>query len=457
MNRDSLGLANGRNSESAETEATPERSDRLASLLMLSYEPMLVWRLGGAIEFWNAGAERLYGFAPDEAVGRISHSLLQTKLPVEFTELHSQLRKERYWSGELQHICKNGHQVTVDSRMQLLGGDTVLEVNRDVTDRKHIEIALQESEQRLRVLASIVESSDDAIVSKNLDGIITSWNRGAERVFGYTAEEAVGQPITIVIPQDRQGEEREILTRIRRGERIDHFETIRQRKHGSLIVVSLTVSPVKNAEGKIVGASKIARDITEQKRDQEKIATLAREAEHRSKNLLATVQATVNLSQSETPDGLKNAIEGRIQALANVHSLFAQSRWIGAELSMLATQELSPYCREDEARVRINGPEVLLEPNTAQMAAVILHELATNAAKYGALSGAIGRIEVNWSHSDHGWLNLRWTETGGPAVKTPTRQGFGHRVIERMIGQLKGKANFNWRAEGLVCEIAFLT
>ena len=164
-------------------------------------------------------------------------------------------------------------------------------------------------------LASIVENSDDAIVSKNLDGIITSWNRGAERVFGYTAEEAVGQPITIVIPADRQSEERKILTRIRRGERIDHFETVRQRKHGSLIVVSLTVSPVKNAEGKIVGASKIARDITEQKRAQDQIATLAREAEHRSKNLLATVQATVNLSQADTPEGLKQAIEGRILAL----------------------------------------------------------------------------------------------------------------------------------------------
>jgi PAS domain S-box-containing protein len=208
------------------------------------------------------------------------------------------------------------------------------------------------------MLASIVESSDDAIVSKNLDGIITSWNTGAARVFGYTAEEAIGQPITIVIPQDRQGEEREILTRIRRGERIDHFETIRQRKHGSLIVVSLTVSPVKNAEGKIVGASKIARDITEQKSNQERIATLAREAEHRSKNLLATVQATDNLSQAETAEGLKNAIEGRIQALANVHSLFAQSRWIGAELSTLATQELSPYRRDNEARVRIDAAGV---------------------------------------------------------------------------------------------------
>jgi len=108
-----------------------------------------------------------------------------------------------------------------------------------------------------------------------------------------------------VIPQDRQSEEREILTRIRRGERIDHFETVRQRKHGSLIIVSLTVSPVKDANGKIVGASKIARDITEQKKNQELIVTLAREAEHRSKNLLANALATVNLSQSNSPEGLQ--------------------------------------------------------------------------------------------------------------------------------------------------------
>jgi PAS domain S-box-containing protein len=135
------------------------------------------------------------------------------------------------------------------------------------------------TEQQLRSLfTSIIETSDDAIVSKNLDGVITSWNRGAERVFGYSAGEVVGQPITIVIPEDRQSEEREILTRVGRGERIDHYETVRQRKDGSLIVVSLTVSPVKNAEGKIVGASKIARDITEQRRGQEQIVTLAREA-----------------------------------------------------------------------------------------------------------------------------------------------------------------------------------
>jgi PAS domain S-box-containing protein len=323
----------------------------------------------------------------------------------------------------------------------------------DVTDRKRIEAELRESEQRLRWVAAIVDSSDDAIVSKNLDGVITSWNKGAERIFGYTAEEAIGEPITIVIPQDRQDEERAILTRIRRGERIDHFETVRQRKHGSLIAVSLTVSPVKNAEGKIVGASKIARDITEQKRIQEQLTTLAREAEHRSKNLLANVQATVNLSQSDTPEGLKKAIEGRIQALSLVHSLFIQTRWIGAELSAIANQELAPYSVTDGNRVRIAGPQILLEPTTAQAVAVCLHELATNAAKYGALSADNGQVDLKWSHETDGRLNLHWAETGGPAVQAPTRKGFGGRIIEQMIAQLKGKTHFDWRAEGLVCEI----
>jgi PAS domain S-box-containing protein len=207
--------------------AGPERAERLASLLTLSSEAMIVWHLDEGIEFWNRGAERLYGYTSEEAVGRTSHALLQTKFPVEFIELITWLRNERHWSGELRHICKDGREVIVESRQQLLSDGTVIEVNRDVTERKQIEADLRESEQQLRWLASIVQSSDDAIVSKNLDGIITSWNNGAERVFGYTAEEAVGQPITIVIPQDRQDEERTILTRIGRGERIEHFETVR--------------------------------------------------------------------------------------------------------------------------------------------------------------------------------------------------------------------------------------
>jgi PAS domain S-box-containing protein len=561
----------------------------VVDLLALSYEPILVWRFDGGIEVWNAGAERLYGFRPEEALGRVSHALLQTRFPIEFAELTRQLQDSYHWAGELRHTCKDGREVVVDSRMQLLDDGTVLEVNRDVTEikalaarqatltrelsaaaakfealfdqagifagimdlqgylreannlslewcgytreqvldrpfwetpwwrgseevkarirfatdqaatghafreelpywlsdgrerivdfamlpirdpsgsvmflhptgiditeRKQAEAALRESEQRLRWIGSVVDSSDDAIVSKNLDGIISSWNKGAERLFGYAAEEAIGQPITMIIPQDRLDEERHILTRIRRGERIDHFETIRQRRNGSLVAISLTVSPVKNSEGKIVGASKVARDVTEQKRNQEHISVLAREAEHRSKNILSNVQAIVNLSQSDTSEDLKRVIGGRIQAMSNVHSLFVGSRWIGAEVSAIAKQELAPYLDEQAARLHMDGPEIVLEPSAAQAVAVVLHELATNASKYGALSDMKGQIRLAWSHAADGQLTLRWTEFGGPSVTPPERRGFGSRLIEGTIGQLGGQTNFDWRSEGLVCEI----
>jgi PAS domain S-box-containing protein len=302
-------------------------------------------------------------------------------------------------------------------------------------------------------IASIVESSDDAIISKDLNGIITSWNGGAARLFGYTADEVIGKPVTVLIPPERHKEEPEILERIQRGERIDHYETVRIRKDGSPVDISLTVSPVRNADGKIIGASKIARDITERKHNEAHIAILAREAEHRAKNVLATVQATVRLSQSDTPEGLKKAIEGRIQALSNVHRLFVESRWTGAELGSLVKQELAAYCQEGETRARIDGPNLLLEPNRAQTVAVTLHELATNAAKYGALSVPKGHVHVQWSRVADGRLILSWTETGGPPVTAPSRRGFGTRVMDGMIrGHLNGEARFDWHAEGLAFE-----
>jgi PAS domain S-box-containing protein len=299
--------------------------------------------------------------------------------------------------------------------------------------------------------AAIIESSDDAIISKDLNGIIMSWNLGAERIFGYQPSEVIGRPITILIPPERQDEEPGILERIRRGERVDHYETVRRRKDGSLIDISLTVSPVKTAEGVVIGASKIARDISERKRSEAQIAALAREAEHRAKNMLAVVQAIVRLSHSETREGLKEAIDGRIRALANVHALFVQSRWAGAELRSLIEEELSPFSRGG-AQATIEGPSVLLAQDAAQTIAVAVHELATNAVKYGALSREGGHVDVAWSQAEDG-LVIRWTETGGPHVFTPSRGGFGTRVIDNMIRGQRGKAAFNWRAEGLECTI----
>ena len=126
--------------ELAQAEAAPERVERWGGLLSLSYEPMLVWQLNGPIEFWNTGAERLYGFAPEEAIGHSSHALLQTKFPLEFTEWIRQLQNERYWSGELRYVCKDGREVIVESRHQLLSDGTVIEVNRDVTERKRSKL-----------------------------------------------------------------------------------------------------------------------------------------------------------------------------------------------------------------------------------------------------------------------------------------------------------------------------
>ncbi|MDE2068130.1 MAG: PAS domain S-box protein [Bradyrhizobium sp.] len=318
---------------------------------------------------------------------------------------------------------------------------------QDITERKRNEVTA------LR-LAAIVESSDDAIVSTDFDGNVTSWNGGAERIFGYLAAEVIGKSITILIPPNSQKEEEVILERIRRGQRVEHYESVRQRKDRSLVDVSLTISPLRNAQGKVIGASKIARDITERKRSEAQIVNLAREAEHRTKNILSTVQATVRRSHANTCDDLKEVIEGRISALSQVHALFVESRWEGAELHRLVMQELSAYSGQGEARVRIDGPSVMLEPSTAQVTAIFLHELATNAAKYGSLSVAAGHVEIAWSIAADRRLSLRWIESGGPTVTPPTHSGFGTSIVENMIGYLRGEVRFDWRAKGLTCEVA---
>jgi len=311
----------------------------------------------------------------------------------------------------------------------------------------------QRAERVARRLAAIVESSDDAIVSKDLNGIIETWNKGAERLFGYLAAEVIGKSITIIIPPERQHEEVSILDRIRRGQPIDHFETQRRRKDGSLVDISLSISPVTDEAGKIIGASKIARDITEQKRREQQISLLAREADHRTNNLLAVAQATVHLTQAATAAELKKAIEGRLRALANAHGMMAQSRWAGADLRQLVAMELSPYFRDGDPRAQIDGPKVVLRPEMAQAMAMAVHELATNAVKYGALSTSSGRLRVQWSLQGESTLRVLWKEAGGPAVKAPSKAGFGTRAIARLLGQLDGEVKFRWQEEGLTCDI----
>ncbi len=285
-------------------------------------------------------------------------------------------------------------------------------------------------------LAAIVESSDDAILSKDLNGIITSWNDGAQMLFGYTAEEMVGKSVMLLIPKDRSNEEPGILDRIRRGERVKHYETVRVRKDGSFVEISLSVSPIKDADGRVVGASKIARDISERKQAQARQELLTRELNHRTKNLFAIIISVVSKSfagKSSIAEA-RGSVLNRLHSLAQTNTLLLEQDFQGADITDILRTELSPY----QDRVEIDGPRMIMTAQAAQNVALAVHELATNAAKYGALCTLSGTVAITWrilEADGHKHFSFRWQEQGGPAVNLPQRRGFGSTVLERVMAE----------------------
>jgi PAS domain S-box-containing protein len=321
----------------------------------------------------------------------------------------------------------------------------------DITERKHAEDYAQR-------LTSIVEFSHDAIVSKDLNGVIVSWNSGAERLFGYSAAEVIGQSITILIPPDRLNEEPGILARIVRGEHIDHYETIRRRKDGSPIEISLTVSPVKDASGRIVGASKIARDISERRQAQEQQNVLVAEMKHRVKNTLATVQAIAMQTLRKAPGEEREAFIARLHALAKAHDLLSLKSWDRAPLRDVVGTALGAFQEAHPERFLIDGPDddVWLDANKSLLVAMALHELATNAVKYGALSNGSGQVLVSWERSERNGANgliFSWRERGGPPVAPPGHKGFGSSLIQRALQAGLGPTRLEFDPQGVACTL----
>lgn len=511
----------------------------------------------------------------------------------------------------------------------------------DISERKHEE----EASQRL---AAIVTSSDDAIVSKTLDGTITSWNAGAERLFGYAEQEIVGRSILTIIPADRHKEEHEIIARISAGERIEHYETVRQRKDGSLVDISLSISPIKRSDGTILGASKIARDISERKRTEDMLARqahrfeqlnrvarivardldlerivqsvtdiatelsgakfgaffynvidpkgesyllftlsgapreaferfgmprntavfeptfrgdgvirsddirkdprygnnpphqgmpkghlpvvsylavpvisssgevlgglffghdepgvfgeeveslvagiasqaavamdnarlheaakieieqrkraeqsmelLLNEIRHRVKNTLAMVQAIASQTFRETPEAERDAFAARLRALSEAHDLLTQKNWDTISIDEAVRRALRPFLVKDHARIFIDGPEGYLSASKALLIAMALHELGTNAVKYGALSNDAGRVVIEWDieSSEKPRLKLVWQEMDGPPVSPPERAGFGSRMLERALKGERGEARITFDPQGVRCDLGMV-
>lgn len=319
----------------------------------------------------------------------------------------------------------------------------------DITARKAAEAAQSR-------LAAIVESSQDAIVSKDLHGVVTSWNAGARRLFGYAPEEIVGRSVTMLMLKGREDEELRILERIRCGQTVDHYETVRRRKDGSLVDISLTVSPIKDANGRVIGASKIARDITERKRTDAERDLLVAELSHRVKNTLATVVSIARQSFAKNPnvDEARRAFDARILALAQTHTRLAEANWSGVSLETVLLDEVAPYRRSDGRNVRLSGPPVTLTPKSVVTLGLAVHELVTNAAKYGALSTSDGVVDIAWRRDQGDALVICWTERGGPPVAEPARTGFGRQLLQRaMTAGLKGGVELDFPRDGVRCEI----
>lgn len=281
------------------------------------------------------------------------------------------------------------------------------------------------------------------------------WDEGQYRIFGVEPEHFAVTPENVralLYPEDWETIKAAAETVIAGGQ-IKETEFRIRRPDGEIRWCMATAAATVDAQGQVVRISGVTADITARKRAEERQALLAREVDHRAKNALALVQAIVRMTKAGSIEAYIGAVEGRIKALSRVHTVLSHSRWEGADLAGLVAEELAPYRTNDIDRVQATGPDIVLQPAAAQTLALVLHELVTNAAKYGALSTAAGKVKLNWTN-DGRIIEFAWKESGGPAAKKPAALGFGTRIVLASIErQLGGRVAFDWQPHGL--EVTF--
>jgi PAS domain S-box-containing protein len=279
------------------------------------------------------------------------------------------------------------------------------------------------------------------------------WDEGQYRIFGVDPKTFAVTPASVqtLLHPDDIDELRKAIAQFNKGTRSYEAEFRIKRPDGEVRWCVGTAAATVDRGGRVVRVSGVTIDITERKRAEERQNLLAREVDHRAKNALALAQSIVRLTRGENVKAYIRAVEGRINALARVHTVLSLSSWQGAEIGRLVDEELAPYSTSDQ--IAFGGSEIQLQPATAQTLALALHELVTNSAKYGALSTLSGRVSISWE-IEANVLRMVWEERGGPVVEKPVSRGFGTRsVIASIESQLGGQAEFDWRSEGLVCRL----
>jgi PAS domain S-box-containing protein len=279
------------------------------------------------------------------------------------------------------------------------------------------------------------------------------WDEGQYRIFGVDPQSFAVTPENVrslLYPEDWD-RVRTAAEKVLDGGRVQEIEFRVRRPDGEVRWCVGTAAATVDANDHVLRISGVTADITERKKAEERQVLLAREVDHRAKNALALVQAIVRMTRASNIEAYIAAVEGRIKALSRVHTVLSQSRWQGADLRGLVEEELAPYRTSDPERIQASGPDVLLQPTTAQTLALVLHELVTNAAKYGALSTLAGKVKLSWKWNGKN-IEFGWKEQGGPATGKPSSLGFGTRIVLTSIErQLGGRVSFDWHSDGLHC------
>ncbi|MDP9840652.1 PAS domain S-box-containing protein [Neorhizobium huautlense] len=434
-------------------QALQESEERLRAVVSQSAAGIGQGSLEGEILHVNSRFCEIVGYDEKELLGmNIADITYDEDMPEQRRLFNRLAQTGESFDMEKRYVRRDGGLVWVNNTVSALRDEQgqirqVAVVSVDISERKRG----QEAERRL---ASIIASSNDAILGIDLAMTVTSWNGGAERLYGYNAEEIVGQSVLMLVPEDRLDEEPALLEQIKAGSLVEAYETKRRRKDLQLVDILLSVSPIHDTTGRIIGASKIAHDISAKKEADRLQEVLIGELHHRVKNVFATVIAIARQTLAKATDvqTAVAAFEARLSALAHAHDLLADGDWQVANLAAVVEQAVAPYPPE---RFDLCGPSVLLPQKAVATLSLALHELGTNAAKYGALSSPSGRVAITWKHDpEAGSFSLRWTETGGPPVTPPTSRGFGSRLIERLLAaELNGSSTISYDHSGVQCEI----
>ncbi|HUG46014.1 MAG TPA: PAS domain S-box protein [Sphingomicrobium sp.] len=433
--------------------------DPMQLLLQKVLDSVVVMRIDGTIADWNGCAEHTFGWTRAEALDKSMGDLI---VPPQHRAAHLAGIKRYLETGtgpvmdqriEITALHRSGREFPIELSITeaQFGGETVfIGFLRDISDRRAAEIALRDSEARL---AATYNHALVGIGEVDRSGRFSNANEQLSVITGYSLDELRTRTFLDITHPDDVEEDRRLFEQQWSGE-LDKYQREKRyvRKDGSIIWIELAASIVRGVGGASTYGVRIVRDITDRRRAEEHQRLLFAELNHRVKNSLAVVQGLAHQTfrPDQVPPELMRTFEGRLTALSAAHDLLMKQSWESTPIASVIEAALRPF-ETGEKRVGASGEEVLLSPSATVSLALGLHELATNAAKYGALSNGTGAVEVEW-RVDGGDFELVWTERGGPPVEPPARKGFGTRLLQRAVAQdLGGAVELDFDPGGLVC------